>query len=109
MGPAGTEGPVVVPLFTGPAKTGAFQGVLAQGTFTAADFVADLQGKAMSDLVSLIQAGNAHVNVHTAAFKGGEIRGQIAAPSSAASTQTTAASSAGAAGGATATTGAPGY
>lgn len=77
MAAAGQEGPVVVPLFTGPAKTGSFTGVLAQGTLTAADFKADLQGKTMSDLVALIQAGTAYVNVHTKAFPGGEIRGQV--------------------------------
>ena len=109
MGAAGAEGPIVVPLFTGPAKTGAFTGVLAQGTLTAADFAGDLQGKTMADLLALIEASNAYVNVHTKAFPGGEIRGQITAPSSSASTQTTAASGAGTAGGGTATTNAAGY
>ena len=71
-----------MPLFTGPAKTGSFTGVLAQGTFTAADFKTDikgyyLKGWTMSDLVALMERGGANVKVYTKAFPGGEITGQV--------------------------------
>jgi hypothetical protein len=73
----GAEGEVVVPLFTGPAKTGNFTGVLAQGAILAADLSGSLAGKSLSDLLAAMQAGGTYVNVHTAANPNGEIRGQI--------------------------------
>jgi hypothetical protein len=89
IGPAGADGPVVVFLF-GPAAAGGgrHDGVLAAGSFTAANFVGPLTGMSMSVLVNHINAGNAYVNVHTndgvaptntgpGDFPGGEIRGQL--------------------------------
>jgi CHRD domain-containing protein len=86
---AGVNGPIVVFLF-GPVDAGGgrFNGVLASGSFTAANFINLLAGHPMSDLVAAMQAGNAYVNVHTndgvdpintgpGDFPGGEIRGQI--------------------------------
>jgi hypothetical protein len=58
-------------------KKGKFTGVLAQGTITAANLMGPLQGKTLEDLVSVIKAGDAYVNVHTTAHPGGEIRGQL--------------------------------
>lgn len=86
-GPFGTNGPVVVFLF-GPVAAGGgrVNGVLAEGSFTAANFLGTLSGLSMSDLIALIQSGNAYVNVHTSDgsatpgpgnFPGGEIRGQV--------------------------------
>jgi hypothetical protein len=85
LGAPGVAGPIVVPLFlrflpTGQPNpiAGRTDGILAQGTFTAADFVDGLAGKPMSALVDAIMAGDAYVNVHTfPAHPGGEIRGQI--------------------------------
>lgn len=94
MGPKGANGPIVVwlyPNLTGPVLTtadGLHNGLLAKGTFTAANFVNTLAGKPMADLVAAIAAGNAYVNVHTndgvapantgpGDFPGGEIRGQL--------------------------------
>lgn len=57
-----------------------FNGTLATGTLTGADLVGPLAGEALADLVDEILAGNAFVNVHTAAHPGGEIAGQISRP-----------------------------
>jgi len=70
-GKAGVAGPVVLP----------FSGDLSSPinkTFTAADYVA--APNAPPDFASFVQtlkSGGAYVNVHTAACKPGEIRGQI--------------------------------
>jgi hypothetical protein len=94
MAPSGVNGPIVVWLYPstapvpGPAGTGRHDGVLAEGTFTAANLVGPLAGHPLSDLLAAIQAGNAYVNVHTndgvdgtntgpGDFPGGEIRGQL--------------------------------
>jgi hypothetical protein len=94
MGPATGTGPIVVWLYPGtapvqgPFGSGRHDGILAEGTFTAANFVGPLAGHPMSDLIAAIQSGNAYVNVHTndgvdgvntgpGDFPGGEIRGQL--------------------------------
>jgi hypothetical protein len=95
LGAFGTNGPPIVwlhptvdaraPLLGG---GGRIQGVIAADVFTAADFVGPLEGASMADLVALLRAGNAYVNVHTndgvdptntgpGDFPSGEIRGQI--------------------------------
>lgn len=79
--PAGTNGPVVVWLYPSAPPSqlipGRSQGVLAEGTFTAADLRGPLAGQSLSDLAADLRAGNAYVNVHTTARPPGEIRGQI--------------------------------
>jgi hypothetical protein len=94
MAPAGVNGGIVVWLFPstapvpGPTGSGRHDGVLAEGTFTAANLVGSLAGHPLSDLLAAIQSGNAYVNVHTndgqgavntgpGDFPGGEIRGQL--------------------------------
>ena len=89
VGPAGTNGPVVLFLYgPAPAGGGRSDGVLAQGTATGANLVGPLAGQPLSALIDAIRAGNAYVNVHTndgvdptntgpGDFPGGEIRGQI--------------------------------
>jgi hypothetical protein len=89
IGPAGSNGPIVVFLFgNAPAGGGRHDGILAEGTFTAANFINTLAGRPMSELLAAMAAGNAYVNVHTndgvnptntgpGDFPGGEIRGQI--------------------------------
>ena len=63
-------------------------GVLAEGTVTAADLIGPLAGQTLSSLMAQIAAGNVYVNVHTndgiggvntgpGDFASGEIRGQI--------------------------------
>lgn len=76
-GARGTNGPVVVGLFAGPAGGGRTTGILAQGEIAATPA-----------LIALLDSGNAYVNVHTndgvapantgpGDFPGGEIRGQV--------------------------------
>jgi hypothetical protein len=89
IGATDVNGPVVAFLFgPAPAGGGRFDGVLAEGTITAANLVGPLAGHPLSDLIAAMEAGNAYVNVHTndgvaptntgpGDFPGGEIRGQI--------------------------------
>jgi hypothetical protein len=89
MGSATVAGPIVVFLYgTVPSGGGPQNGVLSEGTFTAADFVGPLQGQPFSALLAAMAAGNTYVNVHTndgvaptntgpGDFPGGEVRGQI--------------------------------
>ena len=56
---------------------GRSQGVLAEGTITAASLVGSLAGQPLSVLLDRITSGLAYVNVHTLQFPPGEIRGQI--------------------------------
>ena len=89
LGPAGQNGPVVAFLYHTPtAGGGRTDGVLAEGTLTAADLTGPLAGQPFSALISAMDAGNTYVNVHTndgvappntgpGDFPGGEVRGQI--------------------------------
>jgi hypothetical protein len=61
MAPAGTVGPVIVPM----VKTG-------EGSFAFAD-----GAKLTAEQLAAYKAGNLYVNVHSAANKGGEVRGQL--------------------------------
>lgn len=89
---AGVNGSIVVWLFPstapapGPIGIGLRDGLLAEGTFTAADLVGPLKNSPLSALLDAIRSGNAYVNVHTSDgsatprpgnFPGGEIRGQL--------------------------------
>ncbi len=77
QGKKGENGPPVVALFNGPKKASKFSGMLAEGTISAKDFSGPLKGKSLKDLIDMIKAGNAYVNVHTEKHPDGEIRGQI--------------------------------
>jgi CHRD domain len=88
------NGPVVVWLYPsttpgpGPAGAGRTDGVLAEGTITAANLVGPLAGQPLSALVEIMNTGRAYANVHTSDgdatpnegagdFPGGEIRGNL--------------------------------
>ncbi|HXV86950.1 MAG TPA: CHRD domain-containing protein [Gemmatimonadales bacterium] len=90
----GVNGPIVVWLYpstapvAGPLGQGRIDGVIAEGTITAANFVNTLAGQPMSVLLGLLSSGTAYVNVHTndgvaptntgpGDFPGGEVRGQV--------------------------------
>ncbi|HZI70515.1 MAG TPA: CHRD domain-containing protein, partial [Nitrososphaeraceae archaeon] len=64
-------------LFNSSNPTGPKNGMLSQGNITSNDLVGPLKGKQMSDLVKLINDGQAYANVHTQPNPKGEIRGQL--------------------------------
>jgi hypothetical protein len=75
---SGVNGPIVVFLFSSATPTGTVNGLLSQGTFTAADFKGPLAGHPLAELLTDIRSGDAYVNVHTLPnHPGGEIRGQL--------------------------------
>jgi hypothetical protein len=89
VAPAGVNGGVVAWL-AGPfaAGGGRTDGVLAEGTITAANFVGPLATQPLSSLIAAIDEGKVYVNVHTndgvapantgpGDFPGGEVRGQV--------------------------------
>jgi hypothetical protein len=70
--------PPVVWLFNSSSNpTGPMSATLSEGKVTSNDLVGPLKGKQISDLVKIINDGNAYANVHTQANPKGEIRGQI--------------------------------
>ncbi len=80
-GPPGVSGPILIPFFMSsmPATDS------ISGTLTAADFTPDPGAgiNTIADVATGIQDGNIYVNIHTAAYPAGEIRGQLAVSSSA--------------------------
>lgn len=74
-GAAGTDGPIVVGLYTAGSAQG-FDTIDTSGVARAIDVVGPLSGD-FSDLVDAIKAGTAYVNVHTVANPAGAIRAQI--------------------------------
>ncbi len=88
VGPPGVNGPVVALLFSAPPAGGTANGVIAEGTITAANLTGPLLGQPFSALVEALNSGNAYVNVHTndgvpptgtgpGDLPGGEIRGNF--------------------------------
>jgi hypothetical protein len=50
---------------------------MGKAKITPGDLQGPLNGKQLSDLVKLLEDGDAYVNVHTQQNQNGEIRGQI--------------------------------
>lgn len=88
-GKPGASTGVIVTLYDGPTKTGAFTGVLSEGSFTVKNLSGPLKGKTLADLVSLIESGNVFLNIGNSSHKSGAIAGQLSSSSSDASTTTT--------------------
>ncbi len=79
LAPAGQNGPIVLPLLGNPFIPDpglTVKGILVEGTATAADVNGPFAGN-LHALVAAMRAGNTYVNVHTIAFRPGEMRGQI--------------------------------
>lgn len=78
---AGVNGPVVVWLYPSappPALIeGRSSGVLATGVITEGSLVGPWTGEPLETLIDAMRNEAVYVNVHTLAFGGGEIRGQI--------------------------------
>ncbi len=59
------------------AEEGGNETISLKGNITKDGLQGPLEGKEVSDLVSLMRNGSAYVNVHTNEYKDGVIRGQI--------------------------------
>jgi CHRD domain len=79
QGSSSEAGPVVATLFNPSTPTGPVTEELTTGSITSANLEGPLQGKQLSDLIAIMQNGQAYVNVHTEQNPDGEIRGTIAA------------------------------
>jgi hypothetical protein len=78
-GSAGQNGDIVVTLSQQESAEGGDNVTLSlKGNITKDGLEGPLEGKELSELVSLMSDGNVYVNVHTDEFKNGAIRGQIA-------------------------------
>jgi hypothetical protein len=94
IGTPGVNGPIAVWLYpstapaAGPLGAGRHNGILAEGTITAANLIGPLANQSLSALVSALDNGTAYVNIHTndgvaptntgpGDFPGGEIRGDV--------------------------------
>lgn len=80
IGPVGVNGPIVVFLFGLIPAGVSNSGVLATGTLVQSNLIprpAIGFGGTMAELVTQLRNGGAYVNVHTLAFPGGEVRGQV--------------------------------
>jgi hypothetical protein len=72
--PTGSPGPVGVTLLSEPKGTDG----KVKGWFDGPDAGNDCGWTSLDDVIVAMATGNAYVNIHTATFPGGEIRGQIA-------------------------------
>ncbi|MBP2079232.1 CHRD domain-containing protein [Oceanobacillus polygoni] len=76
VGRRNINGPVVAFLSSEGASLGEQETIL-EGFLTSADLTGPLKDKSISDLVDLMNAGKAYVNIHSKTYPNGEIRGKI--------------------------------
>lgn len=79
LAPEGKNGPIVVLLCGSGGPACGQEGIVATGSITASSLTGPLAGKSLSDLLNAMNSGDTYVNVHTANFPDGELRGQVAA------------------------------
>jgi len=78
VGLPGENGPVAAFLFGPVPPLGLFNGELGRGTITEADLIGEFEGD-WEGFAQALRDGQCYVNVHTADYPPGEIRGQIGA------------------------------
>jgi hypothetical protein len=76
-GEKGINGPIIFTLYKSTNPKGEINGILSKGKVYSNLLEGPLAGKYISNLIELINQGNAYVNVHTKQNPQGEIRGQI--------------------------------
>ena len=77
-GAPGVSGPIVVPIFmTSMPASGTISGTLTQADVTPAGGISTI-----AEVAQLIESGDAYVNIHTATYPAGELRGQLGVASS---------------------------
>lgn len=72
LGQAGSNGPVIFDL-----TASVLGGVAVRSALDASGLTGPLAGGTFLDLVNELAAGNVYLNLHTAAFPDGEVRGQL--------------------------------
>jgi CHRD domain len=77
FGPQGENGPIVVTLCSAQTRPCQTEGVVAQGTFTAADFSGPFANDGLERLITESRNHMVYANVHSTKFAGGEARGQL--------------------------------
>ena len=73
----GENGPVVAFLIPNQTASDLENGLIAEGTITEASLLGPFAGQSLEVLIEALNDGLAYVNIHTATYPGGEIRGQI--------------------------------
>jgi len=76
-GSEGQKGDIVTVLSEAKSAEGGNETISLKGNITKDGLQGPLEGKEVSDLVSLMRNGSVYVNVHTNEYKDGVIRGQI--------------------------------
>jgi hypothetical protein len=77
VGPKGVSGPVVIDFPIGTGRTGDFTLNFRLHNGPAFHARPEIGITTFADALQAIAGGNAYVNIHTSAFPGGEIRGQL--------------------------------
>jgi len=87
-GAAGTNGPIVLPLFAAPENAPVDSLDESGTTDVAAELIGPFEGD-LAGFVAALEAGEIYVNVHTVDNPGGEIRAQVESAGEPAPTQAT--------------------